>query len=108
MIPTRQPPRIVLGSTSRYRAELLRRLLADFEQAAPGTDETPLPNEAPAALLLPFALTGRIGPIYAAGLKLRLSLITSAHRFGVASLIERPQTDSTIPTVAGVSGCRSG
>lgn len=42
-------PRIVLASTSRYRAELLRRLLADFEQRAPGTDETALPGEAPDA-----------------------------------------------------------
>lgn len=56
MIPTRQVPRIVLGSTSRYRAELLRRLLADFEQAAPGTDETPLPNETPAARALRLAI----------------------------------------------------
>ena len=42
-------PRIVLASTSRYRAELLRRLLADFEQRAPGTDEAALPGEAPDA-----------------------------------------------------------
>lgn len=42
-------PRIVLASTSRYRAELLRRLLPDFEQRAPGTDETALPGEAPDA-----------------------------------------------------------
>ncbi|ODU72602.1 MAG: septum formation protein Maf [Rhodanobacter sp. 68-29] len=41
------PPRIVLASTSRYRAELLRRLLPDFEQRAPGTDEAALPGEAP-------------------------------------------------------------
>ena len=41
------PPRIVLASTSRYRAELLRRLLPDFEQCAPGTDESALPGEAP-------------------------------------------------------------
>jgi septum formation protein len=40
-------PTLVLGSTSRYRAELLRRLYDDFEQRAPGTDESPLPNEAP-------------------------------------------------------------
>ena len=39
-------PRIVLASTSRYRAELLRRLLPDFEQRAPGTDEAALPGEA--------------------------------------------------------------
>lgn len=41
--------RIVLASTSRYRAELLRRLLDDFEQIAPDVDEQPLPGEAPAA-----------------------------------------------------------
>ena len=44
-----QPPiRLVLGSTSRYRAELLRRLCADFEQRAPGTDEATRAGEAPA------------------------------------------------------------
>ncbi|WP_414076115.1 Maf family protein, partial [Staphylococcus aureus] len=42
-------PRIVLASTSRYRAELLRRLLPAFEQRAPGTDETALPGETPEA-----------------------------------------------------------
>ncbi|RDI99631.1 septum formation inhibitor Maf [Dyella solisilvae] len=40
-------PVLVLGSTSRYRAELLRRLVADFEQRSPGTDESPLPGETP-------------------------------------------------------------
>lgn len=42
-------PRIVLASTSRYRAGLLRRLLDNFEQIAPQVDEQPLPGEAPAA-----------------------------------------------------------
>ncbi len=42
-------PWIVLGSTSRYRAGLLRRIIDDFDQVAPDTDETPLPGEAPAA-----------------------------------------------------------
>lgn len=41
--------RLILGSTSRYRAELLRRLWPDFEQRSPGTDETPLPGEEPSA-----------------------------------------------------------
>ncbi|HET7558255.1 MAG TPA: nucleoside triphosphate pyrophosphatase [Rhodanobacteraceae bacterium] len=41
-------PRVVLASTSRYRAELLRRLLPDFEQVAPGVDEFVEPGEAPA------------------------------------------------------------
>lgn len=40
---------IVLASTSRYRAELLRRIVPNFTQVAPATDEAPLPNEAPAA-----------------------------------------------------------
>lgn len=40
--------RLVLGSTSRYRAELLRRLVPEFEQRAPGIDETLHPAESPA------------------------------------------------------------
>lgn len=51
-----KPPRIVLGSTSRYRAELLHRLLTDFTQVAPGTDETPLAGETPAARALRLAV----------------------------------------------------
>ena len=50
------PPRLVLGSTSRYRAELLRRLCPEFEQRAPGTDETALSGEAPAARALRLAV----------------------------------------------------
>lgn len=42
-------PRIVLGSTSRYRAGLLRRIIDDFEQVAPDTDEMPRPDETPRA-----------------------------------------------------------
>jgi septum formation protein len=38
---------LLLASTSRYRAELLRRLRVPFEVLAPGTDETPLAGEAP-------------------------------------------------------------
>lgn len=41
-------PRIILASTSRYRAELLQRLLPDFERQAPDVDETPQVHEAPA------------------------------------------------------------
>ncbi|MBB3226852.1 septum formation protein [Luteibacter sp. Sphag1AF] len=43
------PPRVLLASTSRYRAQMLQRILPRFDQAAPGTDETALPHEAPAA-----------------------------------------------------------
>ncbi|MGN2252221.1 Maf family protein [Frateuria sp. GZRe12] len=48
--------RLVLGSTSRYRAELLRRLASDFEQRAPGTDETLAPGEGPAEGALRLAI----------------------------------------------------
>jgi septum formation protein len=40
--------RIVLGSTSRYRAELLGRLGLDFEASAPGTIEHVIAGEVPA------------------------------------------------------------
>ncbi len=38
-------PRLILGSSSPYRAELLQRLGLAFEQVAPGVDETPLDAE---------------------------------------------------------------
>jgi septum formation protein len=41
---------LILASTSRYRADLLRRLGLAFEQQAPGSEETSLPGEAPEAL----------------------------------------------------------
>jgi septum formation protein len=47
---------LVLGSTSRYRRELLSRLNVPFEVAAPDVDETPLLGEAPAALAQRLAL----------------------------------------------------
>jgi septum formation protein len=53
--PPLQRP-LVLGSTSRYRRELLRRLNLPFDVAAPDVDETPLPSEAPRALALRLAL----------------------------------------------------
>ena len=47
---------LVLGSTSRYRRELLERLRQPFEVLAPEVDETPLAGEAPAALAQRLAL----------------------------------------------------
>jgi septum formation protein len=56
--PTAEPlPRpLVLGSTSRYRRDLLARLGLPFEVAAPQVDETPRPGEAPRALAQRLAL----------------------------------------------------
>jgi len=47
---------LVLGSTSRYRRELLQRLRLPFEVLAPDVDETPLAGEAPAALAQRLAM----------------------------------------------------
>jgi septum formation protein len=49
-------PTVILGSTSRYRAELLRRICSDFEQRSPGTDEAPLPDETPSERALRLAI----------------------------------------------------
>jgi septum formation protein len=49
-------PPLILGSTSRYRRELLARLRLPFDVIAPEVDETPLPGEAPTALALRLAL----------------------------------------------------
>jgi len=50
------PRTLVLGSTSRYRRELLQRLHLPFTVTAPEVDETPLPGEAPRTLALRLAL----------------------------------------------------
>jgi septum formation protein len=47
---------LILGSSSRYRKELLSRLNIPFEVAAPEVDETPLLNETPRDLALRLAL----------------------------------------------------
>lgn len=53
-----QPERpLVLGSTSRYRRELLQRLHLAFDVVSPHVDETPLPGETPAAIAQRLALT---------------------------------------------------
>ncbi len=49
-------PPLVLGSTSRYRRELLERLRLPFTVARPEVDETPRPGETPPALALRLAL----------------------------------------------------
>jgi len=47
---------LILGSSSRYRKELLSRLNIPFEVAAPEVDETPRLNETPRDLALRLAL----------------------------------------------------
>jgi septum formation protein len=57
-LPTHTPlqRKVILGSTSRYRKELLSRLRVPFDTAGPDVDETPLPGEAPATLARRLAL----------------------------------------------------
>jgi septum formation protein len=47
---------LILGSTSRYRRELVERLNLPFTTVSPDVDETPLPGEAPGTLALRLAL----------------------------------------------------
>ncbi len=54
--PSPLPRPLVLGSTSRYRRELLTRLALPFDVAAPDVDETPAAGESPKALALRLAL----------------------------------------------------
>ncbi|HET8871882.1 MAG TPA: Maf family protein, partial [Aquabacterium sp.] len=49
-------PELILGSTSRYRQELLSRLRLSFLCQAPEVDESPLPGEDPADLATRLAL----------------------------------------------------
>lgn len=52
--PTKRP--LILGSTSRYRRELLERLQLPFNTVAPDVDETRQPGESPRDLALRLAL----------------------------------------------------
>jgi len=47
---------LILASTSPYRRKLLQRLQIPFQCLAPDTEETPLPNETPQALVSRLAL----------------------------------------------------
>ena len=54
--PASHRPRLVLGSTSPYRRELLARLWLEFSVDAPQVDETPQPGDAPARLAQRLAM----------------------------------------------------
>ena len=54
--PPQTSRRLILGSTSPYRRELLQRLQIPFDVASPDVDETPQAGEAPALLARRLAL----------------------------------------------------
>lgn len=47
--------RLILASTSPYRAEILQKLALPFTQVSPDYDESPQPNETPEALVARLA-----------------------------------------------------
>lgn len=55
LVAKRLPRALILGSTSRYRRELLSRLQLPFETVSPEVDETPVPGETPYDLSLRLA-----------------------------------------------------
>ncbi len=48
--------RLILASSSRYRQEMLARLGLPFTTISPNVDETPLPDELPAALAVRLSI----------------------------------------------------
>ena len=57
MTSTSYPQRaLILGSSSRYRRELMQRLRLPFEVLSPDVDESPLPGETPHDLACRLAL----------------------------------------------------
>lgn len=56
MSTTSSSLRLILGSSSKYRKELLSRLCIPFEVSVPNIDETPHPNEAPQETALRLAM----------------------------------------------------
>jgi septum formation protein len=56
-MPEITPHKLVLGSTSPYRRELLERLRIPFTVAAPDVDETPQPHETPRQLACRLAMS---------------------------------------------------
>src|SRR6218665_588255 len=55
-MPDITPRKLILGSTSAYRRELLERLRIPFSIESPHVDETPHPGERPADLAVRLAL----------------------------------------------------
>lgn len=80
--------RLVLGSTSRYRAELMSRLGLDFEQRAPGTLEAELSGEAPAERAMRLAIAKAID----AGAELADALVIGSDQVAELNglLLEKP------------------
>ena len=84
---------LILASTSPYRRELLGRFQIPFEVCAPETDETPLPDERPAATAerLAVAKAGAVVPHYPGSLIIGSDQVAycGTQRFGKPSTREK-------------------
>lgn len=82
--------RLVLGSTSRYRADLLGRLGLEFEQRAPGIEEIEIPGEIPTVRAIRLATDKAI----AAGEGLTGTLVIGSDQVAELDgvLLEKPGT----------------
>ncbi len=95
--------RVVLGSTSRYRAELLRRLIPDFDQRAPGAEESALTGEAPGTGALRLAIAKAGAAAYGAQGALVIGSDQVAELDGV--ILDKPgSTDNARRQLAASSG----
>jgi septum formation protein len=83
-------PSLVLGSTSRYRAELLRRLGLNFETRAPGTEERVITGETPPRRAMRLAIAKAVD----AGAGVRDALVIGSDQVAEldGALLEKPGT----------------
>ncbi|MEP6899557.1 MAG: nucleoside triphosphate pyrophosphatase [Rhodanobacter sp.] len=98
-------PRVVLASTSRYRAELLRRLCSDFEQHSPGTDEAARIGERPSARALRLA----IAKATEASTCMTDALVIGSDQVAEMDgrILDKPGTrENALAQLAASSGCR--
>ncbi|MGE4244329.1 Maf family protein [Ramlibacter sp.] len=98
-----EPRRLVLASTSPYRAQLLQRLGLPFETAAPDFDEAPLEDEAPAATALRLS----VGKAEAVAARFQDALVIGSDQvaWGGAGRLDKPGThEAAVRQLRSMSG----
>lgn len=96
-------PLLVLGSTSRYRRDLLARLGLPFEVAAPDVDESPLAGEAPAAtaLRLSIAKARAVAARYGSGLVIGSDQVADCEGRPIGKPGDRPHALAELARLSG-------
>jgi septum formation protein len=98
-----EPRRLVLASTSPYRAQLLQRLGLTFETAAPDFDEAPLEGEAPAATALRLS----VGKAESVAARFQDALVIGSDQvaWGDAGRLDKPVThEAAVGQLRSMSG----